>query len=613
MDGHIAQLNVIDSDLDRRTAHRRAHQILGRLRLRPAGMPAEAILCLRHFEDPLPQTLPLDRRRLADMQRWQRAANNELTRLYREAYSPVRGHVPSSAAAVLFADYADLLACMAADWLAGRLLTRWWWQHWIEHYLVDEAVHRAWLRDPVYVPAALERLAYRSDFVQRLPEGVVSRLAYGIVQAYGLPRALLDHVEDGSSLQSSPEAYAEPASGLAHRMPPTTATPGDLLELRRIQAAIPEHTSPELSIVRRRFLLIALMLIRQPRLARQARFAALARRSLYELVTTEHKTAPQQPEDAPGHAAMTEYIQGAEHSQDQTRTRPDTKSPRLRMIDTDAAAGASLQKDASLPEPDTEQRLLPEYPILQPDTEQRSPTDDVSIQAITTAYGGIFYLVNVALFLKLYGDFSTPREPGLELPIWDFLALIGLEWFADDFRNDPLWPLLAHLAGRSSDTPPGDNVPVPDVWRVPDFWLHTFAGTGVWHWQVADGRLRVKHQEGFLLLDLPEDASLMAELAAYHVPFEIEPVSDMQAEIVTDWAGWLRRLLPYLEARLAQALGHNNVRALCQFPAHISHSETHLNISLRLDDIYLEARQAGLDRNPGWVPAAGRFIHFHFD
>jgi hypothetical protein len=60
-------------------------------------------------------------------------------------------------------------------------------------------------------------------------------------------------------------------------------------------------------------------------------------------------------------------------------------------------------------------------------------------------------------------------------------------------------------------------------------------------------------------------------------------------------------------------LGHNNVRALCQFPAHISHSETHLNISLRLDDIYLEARQAGLDRNPGWVPAAGRFIHFHFD
>jgi hypothetical protein len=576
-------------------------------------MPAEAILCLRHFEDPLPQTLPLDRRRLADMQHWQRAANNELTRLYREAYSPVREHVPSSAAAVLFADYADLLACMAADWLAGRLLTRWWWQHWIKNRLVDEAVYRAWLHDPVYVPEALERLAYRRAFVQRLPDEVASRLTYGIVQAYGLPRALLDHVEDGSSPQSSPEAYAEPASGLAHSMPPTTATPGDLLELRRIQAAIPEHTLPGLSIVRRRFLLIALMLIRLPRLVRQARFATVARRSLYELATSEPKTAPQQPEDAPGHAAMTEYIQDADHSQDQTRTRPDEQSPRLRMIDSDAAAGASLQKDASLPEPDTEQRLLPEYPILQPDTEQRSPTDDVSIQAITTAYGGIFYLVNVALFLKLYGDFSTPGEPGLELPIWDFLALIGLEWFEDDFRADPLWPLLAHLAGRSSDTLPGDNVPVPDVWRVPHFWLYAFPDSSIWHWHIADGRLRVRHGAGFLLLDLPEDAALMTELAAYDVPFELEPMPEMQAETVTDWAGWLQRFVPYLEARLAQALGHADMRELCRFPARISHSDTHLHVYLRLDDIYMAARQAGLDRNPGWVPAAGRFIYFYFD
>jgi hypothetical protein len=39
---------------------------------------------------------------------------------------------------------------------------------------------------------------------------------------------------------------------------------------------------------------------------------------------------------------------------------------------------------------------------------------------------------------------------------------------------------------------------------------------------------------------------------------------------------------------------------------------TRLDIMLRLDELPIQIRLAGLDRDPGWVPAAGRTIAFHF-
>ena len=36
------------------------------------------------------------------------------------------------------------------------------------------------------------------------------------------------------------------------------------------------------------------------------------------------------------------------------------------------------------------------------------------------------------------------------------------------------------------------------------------------------------------------------------------------------------------------------------------------DLTLSLADLPIELRLAGLDRDPGWVPAAGRYIAFHF-
>ena len=74
---------------------------------------------------------------------------------------------------------------------------------------------------------------------------------------------------------------------------------------------------------------------------------------------------------------------------------------------------------------------------------------------------GVFYLVNVVIALEFYGDFTTPAQPGLALPLWDFLAFIGERMIGDEFAEDPLPVLFAELSGRSEGEPPGAHFEPP--------------------------------------------------------------------------------------------------------------------------------------------------------
>jgi hypothetical protein len=52
---------------------------------------------------------------------------------------------------------------------------------------------------------------------------------------------------------------------------------------------------------------------------------------------------------------------------------------------------------------------------------------------------------------------------------------------------------------------------------------------------------------------------------------------------------------------------------LCQLPARVTETPVRVDVHFSLDRHPIEIRLAGLDRDPGWVPAAGRYITFHFD
>jgi hypothetical protein len=88
-----------------------------------------------------------------------------------------------------------------------------------------------------------------------------------------------------------------------------------------------------------------------------------------------------------------------------------------------------------------------------------------------------------------------------------------------------------------------------------------------------------------------------------------EEVSPLQR-----WLGWL---MPYVRARLARALGLVSPaelgQLLCARAARVFVTAARLDVNLALAELPIAVRLAGLDRDPGWVPAAGRFIAFHFE
>src|SRR6185295_17353171 len=76
-------------------------------------------------------------------------------------------------------------------------------------------------------------------------------------------------------------------------------------------------------------------------------------------------------------------------------------------------------------------------------TSESVETDAFAGIEIETKLGGFFYLINLALFLDLYGDFTRPTDAGIELNIWDFVVLIGSELTGDMFGSDSIFDLLA--------------------------------------------------------------------------------------------------------------------------------------------------------------------------
>lgn len=167
---------------------------------------------------------------------------------------------------------------------------------------------------------------------------------------------------------------------------------------------------------------------------------------------------------------------------------------------------------------------------------------------------------------------------------------------------------LAQAPARPSE-PPSDSAAL-----AAETGLLTAVG-GLWYlvnvlnaldW-VEDNDLNGWHRLAFLAQALlPEPLpdpvwALLAELAG-------EPVAAEAAD------RWLARTLPlvtaYLTERLAQPA---TLAAAIRDPATLFLTRTHVDVVFALDQIRLDLRQAGLDRDPGWTPVLGRVVAFHYE
>ncbi len=108
------------------------------------------------------------------------------------------------------------------------------------------------------------------------------------------------------------------------------------------------------------------------------------------------------------------------------------------------------------------------------------------------------------------------------------------------------------------------------------------------------------HPAGFTVLDVVDTVNESCDFKAGG-----EPVDRLQR-----WVGWMAS---YFRARLLRALGRDDaVALLCDRPAHVVLTLTHVDVTFSLDHHPIEIRMSGLDRDPGWIPAAGRYVSFHF-
>lgn len=633
-------------DMDPLLSRQRLTSLLQAADLQPGGLPASAILCVRKLLDPLPESLRLRSDSAGTSLEWEQKVSASLERMARSAARPARESVPASAEAIVFFDRAELLVCLANDWCDGCVSDRWWWRSLFKTLDSRSMVLHAWLDAAEYAPAALEQLALKGTvlpFVRTLNSSDTRAVLQTLTDTFAMPElaASVAHIPDYFAIPGIVTSHDSAASGSSERI--SSAPPW--------QRWVPECSGSGLTPLQQYLLGVGLTLARAPRAVRAVAFADGVRswcqgadnrgRSEVSAPSADEISNPLPARDMSEPAAAESLLLEAGAS------RPDAPPPPGESI-TDTS-GVLVQQRVERQSAESIERIHPPEllqetpaagtgeqhdapPTQRSDFEQSLPrledrADTASLRdvSINTELGGLFYLINLGIFLNLYGDFTRPLQPGITLDIWDFVTLIGRHLLGEAGEADPLWPLLARLSGRSDTEPAGSGFQPPDLWQLPAEWLLPFPESGNWKWSTTDRRLRVRHWDGFLLLDQPlvdgdhrEQVRQATEAYGPVVPFRLERgATERTDKGMSLLDRWLHRLVPYLHARLKRGLCVTEVEQisplLCRNSARISVSAAQVDVFFALDEHPIEIRLAGLDRNPGWVPAAGRFIAFHYE
>jgi hypothetical protein len=658
------------------TASQRAARLLAAASARPATLTRSAVLCVRCLADPRPGALRLDSGAIRPPPDWEAAVGEALEHELRAAARPAHGAVPAGANAVLFADRAELLACLAADWVRGELASRWWWIGFVGQTPPRDAVIGTWRDEPRYIPAAVELLMARGmavRFVGALHRDEAAALAELVAAEFGLP-AVVAQARRASSTAAA-EAGSPDRTDAASSLPPRVAAApagpepeavvliGLSLALRRASV---ELRSPRFADVIQTWAVRA-GAAREPSRApaASARVAPPPERtgpapslaSPFRAPAAKPRQAPT-PEPVPNVtpvAGDTEPPVGPEpapppaiaaarrsprHADARSLHPPATPGrPRVQMLSPpplDRSTPAPLPPasrrrtrapaapvgdeppvftaDPAAPvhAPAPSELTLPARAERPPDAQHVVGLPDAAGRIVETGLGGLFFLVNLALHLGLIADFSAPDEPAAGVDPWDLVTLLGRELLDPPDPGDPVWALLAELAGREEREPPGRGFDPGDDWRLPPDWLEPWPDPGEWIWSAARARLRIRHPAGFLVVDV-RDGSLERELARYGFSRARRARVSAAGARGGPATRWARRLAPYVQARLALGLGvERPAQLLLRRYARVHVTAVHVDVELTLAEHPLEIRLSGLDRDPGWLPAAGRHLAFHF-
>ena len=628
----------------------RAEPVVARLRLsslltsaslQPAAMPPQAVLVVRHMDDPLPGRIAPGLKAAASTSfAWERAAQNRLGELYARAARPARGAVPWGAEAVLFADYSELLACLASE--ASRLAASgWWWQSIRRRFplRLPGSWAGVWEQHPRYVPAALERLVeygQAAAVLERIAPVQAWRLLRVMAEAFSLfwpaiqesytaiirippePRPRLPDAGAASSLRglgpppspqtdsdtSKPETAPDGASSWQSGWGTTghTASPAPW------EPYIPLETLPRaLGIERTALLGVAMLLRRAPQAAFSSAFVP---RFTAWLAAEVHATGREDEYDnrRPGLHSPEVVTPPASTTAAQSSVHARPSGPAAGQAGQAAHSGGESAEALSepVPGPVTASRAGP--PAAPDPAERRTELSG----GVLTRSGGIFFLVHLLRQADLLREFDTG------LGGWAIVELLARCLLRPRFlslADDPIWDALAELDGREPDVPAGAGFQPQPAYAAPESWLRRLPpALGLVRFRPRG--LEIWRPEGFLLLD-----SSRADLSYEGCqPLTRHARSAFRGRTSADPAGvtaspelrrFLRFVLAYARWRIGSTLPDGWPHALLR-KARLYLTPTHLDLVMNMNQVSVPVRIAGLDTDPGWVPELGHVIRFHY-
>jgi len=572
---------------------------------------------------------------------WESAARNRLGEMYRSAARPLWQTVPSSASAVLFADYGELLACLARDLASGAAI-EWWWQSILRRISIrlPGSWAAAWMEQPLFIPAALNHLEARRQAVrvlQRISPAQAWNLLTAMLHAFDLPALVLPRgmVPQPRAESAWPrpnvDRQSENAAAILNGQPPEhVPRSACTTEMARLpwEPYIPRSsTPPGLETERQALLGIGLLLHRAP----QAAFSAVFPIQFRAWVNHQESRLTQNPADLPAAGVVISPAMTAERiiSQERRATRstpssperatPSQTGPNPPVPDRVDSAPAEPSRTAARPSPAKSQLTDPQSDFAIP------PPAPNWADGESTCAGGILYLVHFVRQAELLRHFDTG------LGAWALVELLArcLLDEAANVASDPIWSALAQLDGREPGSAPLGFQPRA-TYQAPASWvrheLESPLGRGALPERTSapprfarfrSRGLEIWTDEGFLVLDSTKRGRLPDGLHHLTAPLRRKFRSQARVQPISTWLSpelrrFLHFVLPYARWRLDRALGGTLIEDALRRKGSLYITATHVDLVMPMSEISLPVRMAGLDANPGWVPEFGRVISFHF-
>ena len=591
--------------------------------LRPAELPPAAILIVRRAKvaaELRPWPAGADRP-------WEQACRDTLAAAARTAARPERGSLPDGAAAVLFRDQAELLACLALDLAGGLAGRRWWWRFVrVRSSLAEQLAER-----PEAVPAAIAELCswQRIERVAAaLGDGGAAAVLRAVADVYGAPAVV--------AAADVPVAEAPPW------LPAPAAVSAPRARML-VGVALLAHARPE--IVRGRAFADAL-----------AAWTAAPGRAFSPAL--EHPASgdapsggevaapvPVAPVDTPGDVAAPagsparrvapggmapEGVASGEPSPGAPPGAGPAPVPRPSASAGGARPASTAPETPDAPAPPARMAPDPTLPVAAPSHAEPTPAPafESSFElpafvpappdgGVATRLAGVFQLLNVMRRLSLPEVFEPHWRLASALSAWGTLEALARVLLPGD--DDPLWETLAGLAGREPGAPLGEGVCADAPYALPPAWWPELGVAGPVHRGARGDRVRIWAGDVLVVEDEHAGTRQLRPYGLARTPlrsaeFGAAPLAPAP-DVAPGLQAWLSRVAPAVRRWCAVQLDvpvDRVAETLLLRPGVVHVTRMHVDVVMPLDSVELSVRRALLDADPGWDPALGRIVQLHF-